>query len=55
MNDKSRWSTAFNDSAWGDVSHSYMISARKLKEKSIEEIIQIAKQFVLVAMTEELS
>jgi len=49
MNDESGRSTAFNDSAWGDVSRSYMISARKLKEKSIKEIIQTAKQFVRCA------
>jgi hypothetical protein len=45
MNDGSGRSTAFNDSAWGDVSCGYTISARKLKDKSIEEITQAAKHF----------
>lgn len=45
MSDGSGRSTAFNDSAWGDASRGYTISARKLKEKSIEEIIQAARQF----------
>jgi hypothetical protein len=46
MNDGSGWSTAFNGSAWRDASCGYTIS---LKEKSIKEITQAAKQIVKCA------
>jgi hypothetical protein len=49
MSDGSRRSTAFNDSAWGEVSHGYTILARGLKAKSIEEITQATKQFAKCA------
>jgi hypothetical protein len=49
MNDGSRRSTAFNDSAWGDAARGYTISARTLKEHSIEVIVQAAKQFARCA------
>jgi ribosomal protein L12E/L44/L45/RPP1/RPP2 len=49
MSDGSGRSTSFTDGTWGDASRSYTMSARGLKDKSIEEIIETAKKFAKCA------
>ncbi|KAF8495461.1 hypothetical protein F5888DRAFT_1635530 [Russula emetica] len=46
LNDGSSRSTAFNDGSWGGPSRNYVISAKNLRKKSIDEIIKNTKAFL---------
>lgn len=49
VSDDSGRQTAFNNGSWGDPSHCYVVSAKNLKKKSINEIIKRAKVFLRTA------
>jgi hypothetical protein len=45
VSDGSSRQTTFNDGSWGGPSRYYVVSAKNLKKKSIDEIIKRAKAF----------